>query len=78
MAEGVPVVAVADASAASELGDGALLLPPDSGAALIAEAVADLLNDEARRSRLAAAASRTADRYAPEIVAPLWRAALAA
>jgi hypothetical protein len=78
MAEGVPVVAAADERASSELGDGALLLPPDSGPALIAEAVADLLNDEARRSRLAAAASRTADRYAPETVAPLWRAALAA
>lgn len=78
MADGVPVVAAADENAALELGDGALLLPPDAGAALIAEAVADLLNDEARRARLAAAASRTADRYAAEVVAPLWRAALAA
>ena len=78
MAEGVPVVAAADEDAAGVLGDGALVLPPDAGAALMAEAVAELLNDEAARSRLAAASLRTADRYAPEIVAPLWRAALAA
>jgi glycosyltransferase involved in cell wall biosynthesis len=78
MAEGVPVVAAADETAAVALGDGALLLPRDAGAELMAEAVAELLYDEARRSRLAGGASRTADRYAPEVVAPLWRAALAA
>jgi hypothetical protein len=78
MGEGVPVVAPADASAAAALGDGALLLPRDAGPALIAEAVADLLNDESRRSRFADAAARATDRYAPAFVAPAWRAALAA
>jgi hypothetical protein len=77
MAEGLPVVAAADASAARELGDGALLLPPDAGPALIAEAVADLLHDESRRTRFADAAVRTAARFDPEVVAPAWRAALA-
>jgi glycosyltransferase involved in cell wall biosynthesis len=78
MAEGVPVVAPADASAAGILGDGALLLPAGAGTTLIAEAVAELLRDEARRSRLAAAATRAVERFAPERVAPAWRAALAA
>jgi glycosyltransferase involved in cell wall biosynthesis len=78
MAEGVPVVAPADASGAEILGDGAVLLPFDAGPTLVAEAVADLLNDESRRSRFAAAASGAADRFAPDVVAPVWRAALAA
>jgi hypothetical protein len=78
MAEGVPVVAPADASAADALGNGALLLPPDAGPTLIAEALADLLDDEPRRRRGAAAASRAAERFAPHVVAPVWRAALAA
>ena len=77
MGEGLPVVAAADASAARVLGDGALLLPTDAGPALIAEAVADLLHDESRRARFAAAAARAASRYAPEVVAPAWRSALA-
>lgn len=78
MAEGVPVVAAADVSAVETLADGALLLPAGAGASLMAEAVASLLDDEARRSALAAAASRVADRFAPELGAPIWRAALAA
>lgn len=78
MAEGVPVVAPADEGAADALGDGALLLPSDAGPTLVAEAIADLLNDEPRRSRFAAAASRATDRFAPDVVAPIWRAALAA
>jgi hypothetical protein len=78
MAEGVPVVAPADASAADLLGDGALLLPRDAGAALLAEALADVLHDESRRARLAAGARRNVARFTPEIVAPAWRAAVAA
>jgi hypothetical protein len=78
MAEGVPVVAPADTSAADLLGDGALLLPSHAGAALLAEAVADVLHDESRRTRLAAAARRNVARFAPEVVAPAWRAAVAA
>ena len=77
MAEGVPVVAPADASAASVLADGALLLPSDAGPALVAEAVADVLDDESRRAGLAAAALRTAARFAPEVVAREWQSALA-
>jgi glycosyltransferase involved in cell wall biosynthesis len=78
MAEGVPVVAAADETAAAALGAGALILPHDAGPELMAEAVAELLDDEARRARLAAGALDTADRFAPEVVAPVWRAALAA
>ena len=78
MAEGVPVVAPADASAREVLGDGALVLPADAGAALVAEAIADLLSDESRRARFAAAASRVVAQYDPGRVAPAWRAALAA
>lgn len=78
MAEGVPVVAAADAGAAETLAGGALLLPADAGAALIAEAVAALLDDDARRSALAAAGACVADRFAPELGAPIWRSALAA
>lgn len=78
MAEGVPVVAPADASAREVLGDGALLLPTDAGAALVAEAIADLLSDESRRARFTAAASRVVAQYDPVRVAPAWRAALAA
>ncbi len=77
MAEGLPVVAPADASATGVLGDGALLLPRDAGPALIAEAVADLLGDESGRARFAAAAVRPAARFAPEVVAPEWQKALA-
>jgi glycosyltransferase involved in cell wall biosynthesis len=71
-------VAPADASAAEVLGDGALLLPAEAGVTLIAEALADLLRDESRRARFAAAAARVVARFAPERVAPAWRAALAA
>jgi glycosyltransferase involved in cell wall biosynthesis len=78
MAEGVPVVAAADASAAGVLGDGALILPPDATATLVAEAVAELLHDESRRASFAAAAARVVAGFAPETVAPAWRAALAA
>jgi hypothetical protein len=77
MAEGVPVVAPADASAAAVLGDGALLLPRDAGPALVAEAAAELLHDESRRERFAAAARNAAARFAPEVVAPAWQSALA-
>jgi hypothetical protein len=77
MAEGVPVVAPADASAVEALGDGALVLPADAGAPMIAEAVTSLLDDEARRSALAAAGVRAAERFAPELGAPIWLAALA-
>lgn len=78
MAEGAVVVAAADASAAGVLGAGVLLLPADAGPALVAEAVAELLDDEARRARLAESAARRLDEFEPEIVAPVWRAALAA
>jgi len=67
MAEGVPVVAPADPSAADLLGDGALLLPRDAGAALLAEALADVLHDESRRTRLAAAARRNESRRTPPL-----------
>jgi glycosyltransferase involved in cell wall biosynthesis len=77
MAEGVPVVAPANESAAEILGDGALLLPADAGADLIAEAIGNLLGDESRRAQFAAAALRTAARFDPAVVAPSWRAALA-
>jgi hypothetical protein len=77
MAEGVPVVAPANASAAEELGDGAVVLPPGAGAALVAEAVADLLNDESRRTSFAAAAERAVARFDPALVAPIWREAIA-
>jgi glycosyltransferase involved in cell wall biosynthesis len=77
MAEGVAVVAPADASAAALLGDGALLLPHDAGPALVAEAVAELLHDESQRARFAAGAVRAAARFAPDVVAPAWRSALA-
>jgi hypothetical protein len=77
MAEGVPVVAPAIAGVADALGDGALLLPPDAGAALVAEAVAELLTDEARRGRFAAGAARAVARFEPAVVAPAWLSALA-
>jgi hypothetical protein len=77
MAEGVAVVAPADASVAALLGDGALLLPRDAGPALVAEAVGELLHDESQRARFATAALRTAARFAPDVVAPAWRSALA-
>ena len=78
MAEGLPVVATADARAAELLGDGAVLLPPDATASLLAEAVTDLLEHEPRRARLAAAAVRAVAQFDPVRIAPIWRAALAA
>jgi hypothetical protein len=78
MAEGVAVVAPADVDAAEVLGAGALLLPPAAGPALIAEAVAELLENDARRARFSVAAGEVVDRYDPARVAPAWHAALAA
>jgi hypothetical protein len=78
MAEGVAVVAPADASAAGVLGDGALLLPSDAGVALVAEAVAELLNNESRHRRFVESAARRIAQFDPARVAPSWRDALAA
>ena len=77
MAEGVPVIAPADESARDVLGEGALLLPAGAGAELVAEAVAELLNDDARRVRFGVAATRAVARFDPDAVAPVWAEALA-
>jgi hypothetical protein len=44
---------------------------------LVAEAVGELLHDESQRARFATAALQTAARFAPDVVAPAWRSALA-
>jgi glycosyltransferase involved in cell wall biosynthesis len=77
MAEGVPVVAPADAAAREILGDGALLLPADASARLLAEAVAELLADDATRAFFSIAGSRAVARFDPAVVAPVWCEALA-
>ena len=78
MAEGLPVVAPADAAARAVLEGGGVLLPPDAGPALVAEAIATVLADPDLRAELAAGAARVAARHAPARVADAWRAALAA
>ena len=69
MAEGVPVVAPADASARACSATARCSSRSDAGPALVAEAVAELLHDESRAPRPVRHRRRTAPRP-PEVVAP--------
>ena len=77
MAEGVPVIAPSDASAAEVLRDGALVLPAGAGAPLIAEAIAEVLANDDRRAALVARADAVIADYEPARVASAWAAVLA-
>lgn len=76
MAEGVPAIVTADASAAEVLRDGALVLPADAPATLIAEAMVEVLTNDDCRARLAARAGAVVAGYEPARIASQWRAVL--
>ncbi len=74
MACGLPVVAADCPHGPREILEGGahgVLVPPENAAAL-AEALAALMADPARRASLASAAVARAETYAPERIAPLW------
>ena len=58
MAFGTPIVAIGSAAIPDTVGDGGLLLPPDTGPELLCEALVAVLEDEAMRQDLAARSSR--------------------
>ena len=74
MASGLPVVAADCPHGPREILEGGahgVLVPPENAEAL-AEALAALMADPARRASLAAAALARSATYAPDRIAPLW------
>ncbi|MDW8444010.1 MAG: glycosyltransferase family 4 protein [Acetobacteraceae bacterium] len=74
LAAGLPVVASDCPHGPREILEGGahgLLVPPESPEAL-AEALASLMTDAARRADLARRARARAERYRPDRIAPLW------
>lgn len=66
MAFGVPIVARAFGAVPETAGDAAVVLPPEGGPLLLAEAMAAVLDDDRLRARLVQAGDRRLGRFDPE------------